>query len=140
MQNEPIDMERLGKVLCTIAPEKRINPDTGEVRRDGEGNEQWVVQVSVRRLEWRRSDTIDVVLPHEPRGIAEGAAVRVVNLWANEWTVDGRSGTSYRADDIVPAPAGSSAGSSGAAGSAAASSSSSSGAAAGRGRSASGDA
>jgi hypothetical protein len=102
VQNKPIDMGRLGNTLCVVAPEKRVNPETGEIRRDREGNEQWIVGVSVRQAEGRRTDVIHVVVPGEPRGITEGAAVRIVNLWSNDWSVGGNSGTSYRADEIVP--------------------------------------
>lgn len=106
MQNKPIDDRRLGDILCVIAPEPRVNMETGEARRDRDGTPQWIVGLSVRQAEGRRTDVIHVVVPGEPRGIAEGARVRVVNLWANDWTVDGRSGTSWRADAIVPASSG----------------------------------
>ncbi|MFH8659992.1 hypothetical protein [Streptomyces afghaniensis] len=89
-----------------IAPEARMTPE-GEVRRDREGNPTWVTGLSVRQAEGRRTDVIHVVTSGEPRGITEGAEVRVTNLWANDWSVDGRSGTSYRADALtsVTAPA-----------------------------------
>ena len=82
-----------------------MTPD-GEVRRDREGNPQWITGVSVRQVEGRRTDVIHVVVSGaQPQGIAEGAEVKITNLWANEWSVDGRAGTSYRADAVTPVPA-----------------------------------
>lgn len=103
MRNKPIDTSRLGTLRCEIAPEPRLTPD-GDVRRDRDGRPQWVTAVAVRQMEGRRVETIDVVVSGEPpHGIAEGTEVAVVNLWANDWEVDGRSGTSYRADAITAA-------------------------------------
>lgn len=106
MQNKPIDTGRLGVMRCVIAPEARMTQD-GEIRRDREGRVQWVTALSVRQLESRRADVINVVVAGvQPEDVVEGAEVRVINLWANEWSVDGRSGTSWRADGITPvAPA-----------------------------------
>ncbi|GGO35651.1 hypothetical protein [Streptomyces lasiicapitis] len=104
MQNKPIDVARLGVMRCVIAPEARTTQD-GELRRDREGQVQWVTALSVRQLESRRADVINVVVSGaQPTGVAEGAEVRVTNLWANEWAIDGRSGTSWRADAITPVP------------------------------------
>ncbi|GAA1927481.1 hypothetical protein [Streptantibioticus ferralitis] len=103
MQQKPIDTGRLGQFMCVIAPERRVDPTTDEPRKDREGREQWIVGLSVRQAAGRRTDVIHVVVPGQPRGIAEGMSVRVVDLWANDWSVDGRSGTSWRAEQIVPA-------------------------------------
>ncbi|MFD0417116.1 hypothetical protein [Streptomyces sp. NPDC127108] len=115
MQYKPIDTARLGVMRCVIAPEARMTPD-GEIRRDREGRVQWVTGLSVRQLESRRADVINVVVVGvQPEGVAEGTEVHVINLWANEWQMDGRSGTSWRADRITPVTpaAGDAAGSSG---------------------------
>ncbi|MFE0130324.1 hypothetical protein ACFWY6_01820 [Streptomyces sp. NPDC059037] len=111
MQNKPVDMTRLGIARCEIAPEPRVTPD-GEVRRDRDGNPQWITGVVVRQLEGRRMDAINVIVSGaQPTGIKEGAEVRLTNLWANEWEVDGRRGTSWRADAITPVPPASGSGS-----------------------------
>ncbi|MEU8959598.1 hypothetical protein AB0C93_35530 [Streptomyces sp. NPDC048518] len=105
MQSKPIDTARLGVMRCVIAPEARMTPE-GEVRRDREGQPQWITGLSVRQAEGRRTDVIHVVVSGaQPQGIVEGAEVRVTDLWANEWEVDGRSGTSWRAEAITTAPA-----------------------------------
>jgi len=102
VQNKPVDVGRLGIIRCSTAPEPRTTPD-GQVRRDRDGNPQWITGLVVRQIEGRRADVIEVVTPVDPQGIAEGDVVVVENLWANSWEVDGRTGTSYRADRITPA-------------------------------------
>lgn len=102
MQSIPVDMARLGSVMCVVPPEPRMNPDTGEVRKDREGNPVWVVGVSVRQLEKRRADVIDIAVSGQPQGISEGARVVVVDLVATAWEIDGRKGTSFRAAAVRP--------------------------------------
>ncbi|WP_405686416.1 hypothetical protein OG204_20875 [Streptomyces sp. NBC_01387] len=102
MDNKPVDVTRLGAIRCVIAPEPRTTPD-GEQRRDREGNPLWVTGLSVRQAEGRRTDVVHVVTSGQPQGLAEGSEVKVTNLWANEWAVDGRTGTSFRADAITSA-------------------------------------
>ncbi|MFG2942348.1 hypothetical protein [Streptomyces sp. NPDC048282] len=101
MQNKPVDVGRLGSIRCVVPPELRTGPD-GRVRQDRDGNAQWITGLSVRQAEGRRADVIEVVTSVQPQGITEGSEVRVENLWANDWAVDGRTGTSYRADGITP--------------------------------------
>lgn len=102
MQNKPLDVARLGQIRCVIAPEPRTTPE-GDVRRDREGNPLWITGLSVRQVEGRRTDVIHVVTSGQPTGLTEGAEVKITNLWANDWEVDGRSGTSFRADALLPA-------------------------------------
>lgn len=102
MKDRPIDDRRLGPIRCVIAPEARTTPD-GAHRRDRDGQVQWVTALSVRQLETRRADVINVVVSGaRPQGIAEGAEVRVTGLWSSEWVMEGRTGTSWRADAILP--------------------------------------
>ncbi|MWA12068.1 hypothetical protein [Streptomyces sp. BA2] len=121
MQNTPIDTNRLGPLWCSMPPEPRKSPD-GAQRKDREGNLQWVTSVTVVPKEGRRVENIDVVVSGlQPQGITAGAEVKIINLESNKWAVDGRSGESYRADEITPvngpaAPGGSAAPASGARG------------------------
>ncbi|MGW1054272.1 hypothetical protein [Streptomyces sp. NPDC002521] len=101
MDNKPIDVARLGAIRCVIAPEPRLTPE-GETRRDREGNPLWITGLSVRQAEGRRTDVVHVVTSGQPQGLTEGSEVKVTNLWANDWAVDGRTGTTYRADAITP--------------------------------------
>lgn len=102
MEDKPIDASRLGTIRCEIAPEPRTTLE-GDQRRDREGNPLWITGLAVRRLEGRRVDTIDVTTSGQPQGLMAGGEVKVTNLWAREWALEGRTGTSYRADAITPA-------------------------------------
>lgn len=103
MENKPIDVGRLGTIRCEIAPEPRTTQE-GDQRRDREGNPLWVTGLAVRQPEGRRVDTIDVTTVGQPQGLTEGAEVKVTNLWGRDWSLEGRTGTTYRADAITPAP------------------------------------
>ncbi|KIZ17935.1 hypothetical protein SNA_11140 [Streptomyces natalensis ATCC 27448] len=115
MQTMPIDVGRLGTFLCVVPPEPRANPETGELRKDRDGNPIYVVGVAVRQADRRRADVIDISVPAEPQGIAEGMPVLVNHLVATYWQIGDRSGIAFRASTITPAgpPAGPSASSSG---------------------------
>ncbi|MFD6492926.1 hypothetical protein [Streptomyces sp. NPDC060188] len=110
MQNIPVDVGRLGALMCVVPPEPRVNQDTGEVRKDRDGNTIYVVGISVRQRDNRRADVIEVAVPNEPRGIEEGIRVHVADLVAVAWEIEGRKGTSFRASSVtpsgVPAPGG----------------------------------
>lgn len=101
MQTIPVDVGRLGSLMCVVPAETRKTPD-GEVRRDREGRVTWVIGLSVRQADGRRADVIDVTLPEQPQGIAEGTRVTVTDLVAVNWEIDGRSGTSFRAAAVLP--------------------------------------
>lgn len=103
MQNMPIDVARLGTCMCVVPPEPRVNRETGEVRKDREGNTVYVVGISVRQKERRRADVIDVSVPVEPRGVLEGVPVQIADLMATAWSIGDRSGISFRASGVTPA-------------------------------------
>ncbi|NUK01726.1 hypothetical protein HRW16_07145 [Streptomyces lunaelactis] len=110
MKNIPVDITRLGTLMCVVPPEPRVDQETGELRKDREGNVIYVVGVSVRQQGNRRADVIEVAVPSEPAGLAEGMRVQVADLVAVAWEIDGRKGTSFRASAVtaaapVPAPA-----------------------------------
>ncbi|MGW6242140.1 SCO3933 family regulatory protein [Streptomyces sp. NPDC055037] len=103
MQSIPVDVTRLGTLMVVVPPEPRVVPDTGEIRKDREGNSIYVTGVSVRQTGTRRADVIEVATPGEPSGLAEGMRVHVADLVAVAWEIDGRKGTSFRASGIAPA-------------------------------------
>ncbi|WP_428935513.1 hypothetical protein [Streptomyces sp. ACT015] len=74
----------------------------GETRRDRDGNPLWITTLSVRSAASRKADVVEVVTSGQPQGIEEGALVRVLNLWANDWEIDGRSGVTFKADALEP--------------------------------------
>ncbi|MEU0846038.1 hypothetical protein ABZ370_42245 [Streptomyces sp. NPDC005962] len=102
MRTIPVDVARLGTLMCVVPAEPRVNPETGEVRTDREGRRTYVVGISVRQPETRRADVIEVVVSGaEPPIIAEGARVRVTDLVAISWEMGDRHGTSYRAAAVT---------------------------------------
>lgn len=104
MQSIPVDTGKLRGLWCVAAPEPRVNTETGEVRKGRDGLPVWVVGVSVRRADTRKSSVIDVSVPGEPSGIVEGSRVSLADLEAVPWEIDGRHGVSYRASAITAAP------------------------------------
>ncbi|WP_209269142.1 hypothetical protein [Streptomyces sp. 4R-3d] len=100
MQTIPVDVGRLGSLMCVVPPEPRTDRETGQPRTDRDGNPVWVVGVSVRQQESRRADVIEVAIPGEPLGISEGMRVALSDLVAVAWEIDGRKGTSFRATGI----------------------------------------
>ncbi|GAB2905573.1 hypothetical protein GCM10022245_46650 [Streptomyces mayteni] len=101
MRTKPIDERRMGLAVCVGDPEPRTTPE-GVQRRDRDGRPQWQVQVAVRNSEERRAEVLEIVLPVEPAGLAVGVPVRLVDLWATDWEMEGRTGTSWRAASVVP--------------------------------------
>lgn len=101
MQNIPVDIGRLGSILCVVPAETRKTPE-GQVRTDREGRVLYVIGLSVRQVGSRRADTIEVQLSEQPPGIMEGTRVIVTDLVARPWEIDGRSGISYRAASVAP--------------------------------------
>jgi hypothetical protein len=100
VQNKPIDRSRLGSMRCVIAPEPRTNRD-GVIRQDADGVTQYVVGVAVVQKERRGADVINVVVSGQPSGVDEGSLVEITGLTAVDWEVDGRHGTSWRAESIA---------------------------------------
>lgn len=101
---KPVDTSRLEVALCLVAPRMRTD-QAGQPRKDRDGVTQWVTSVAVTVNNGRRadSDVIDVVVPGEPQGITAGMPVALVDLWHNDWAIDGRSGESWSAAAITPA-------------------------------------
>jgi hypothetical protein len=103
VQAIPVDTGRLGSIVCVVGPEPRVNPETGQVRVDRDGNTIFVVGVVVRQLEGRRAEVIEVAVPGEPGDVTEGMPVKITDLTAIQWQMGDRSGTSFRATAISPA-------------------------------------
>ncbi|GAA2131030.1 hypothetical protein GCM10009760_04270 [Kitasatospora kazusensis] len=105
MQSIPVDGTRLGTMTCIVAPEVRIaNRETGEVKKDRDGQTVYTVGVAVRQ-EQRRASLIEISVSGEPVGVTEGVRVAVTGLTAFSWAMGDRHGLSFRADSITPAPA-----------------------------------
>ncbi|GAA2154568.1 hypothetical protein GCM10009760_53600 [Kitasatospora kazusensis] len=105
MQSIPVDGTRLGTMTCIVAPEVRIaNRETGEIKKDRDGQTVYTVGVAVRQ-EQRRASLIEISVSGEPAGVTEGVRVTVTGLTAFSWAMGDRHGLSFRADSITPAPA-----------------------------------
>ena len=110
LRSIPVDISRLTGFMCASAPEIRVDPTTGEIRTDREsGQPLYLVGIVVKLAGTRLAYVLDVQVPGEPVGIREGQPVKVYDLEARPWEVDGRSGMSYRASAITAESAGSSA-------------------------------
>lgn len=104
MQSIPVDADRLGTLMCVVPPEpKLVSQETGEVRRDREGNTVYTVGVSVRQ-DGRRASVIEIAVSGEPKGVIEGVRVKVTDLQAFAWAMGDRHGMSFRAAAITPVP------------------------------------
>lgn len=104
MQSIPVDVGRLTGLVCVSAPEVKVNPTTGEIRMDRvTGAAVYLVGVAVKLAGTRKASVIDVQVAGEPVGIVEGAAVRLFDLEAVPWEIEGRSGVSFRASAVAPA-------------------------------------
>lgn len=101
----PVDVSRLTGLMCVVGPEVKTDPTTGEVKTDRDGRRQWVIGVAVREPGSRRPTVIDVTTGTEPQGIGEGSPVRLMGLTASQWEMEGRSGLSWKADEVLPASA-----------------------------------
>ncbi|MFF7687384.1 hypothetical protein ACFZB6_14655 [Streptomyces syringium] len=105
MQSIPVDTTRLGVLRCAVAPEPKMSGfETKEVKRDRDGNTIYTVAVMVRQ-DGRRVSVIEISVTGEPKGVVEGAEVRVTGLEAFSWAMGDRHGISFRAAAITPVPA-----------------------------------
>lgn len=102
MQSIPVDTSRLGVLRCAIPPEAKLsNAETGEIKKDRDGNTVYTVAVTVRQ-DRRRISVIEIAVSGEPKGLEEGQIVKVTGLMAFAWSMGDRHGISFRADAITP--------------------------------------
>ena len=101
MRSIPVDVNAFTGFMCVNPPEPKVaNLDTGEVRKDRDGNTLYVVGVVAMR--GRDSSVIQVTVPGEPKGLGMGTALRLHALEAVPWDREGRSGVAYRAAAVTP--------------------------------------
>ena len=104
MQSIPVETSRLGVLRCAVAPEPKIaNFETGEEKKDRDGNTIYTVALMVRQ-EGRRASIIEVAVTGEPKGVEEGMVVKATGLEAFSWAMGDRHGISFRAAAITPVP------------------------------------
>jgi hypothetical protein len=97
----PIDTSAIS-FLCALAPEPVLDFETKRPRADENGEPLYLIQLLVMGED--SADLIAVKVPGVPsQGIRQGAPVKVSGLVAQPWTMQDRSGVSFRAARIEPA-------------------------------------
>jgi hypothetical protein len=99
----PIDTTGM-TFLCSMDPEPVRDFDTKRPKADENGEPIWSVQL-VAMAAGAGAEIIAVKIAGEPKGVRQGAPVRVTGLVASPWSMNDRSGVSFRATRIEPAAA-----------------------------------
>ncbi|GGL39695.1 hypothetical protein HS048_02360 [Planomonospora sp. ID91781] len=100
----PVDVTKLN-ITCVKPPKPRlVNKDTGEIKRDKDGNVMYELTLLIED-EFNRMELVKVSTSPEPSVIA-GEEVVPVGLVGYVWEQNGRWGISYRAQTFIPAGAG----------------------------------
>jgi hypothetical protein len=99
----PIDTSAIA-FLCALAPEPVIDFETRRPKADENGEPLYVIQLLA--MGDASADLIAVKVPGIPSpAIRQGAPVKVSGLVAQPWTMQDRSGVSFRAQQVEPAMA-----------------------------------
>ena len=96
----PIDTSAIA-FLCAMPPEPVVDFETRQPKADENGEPLFVVQVLA--MGDGSADLIAVKVPGMPSGVRQGHPVKVTSLVAQPWTMQDRSGVSFRAARIEPA-------------------------------------
>ncbi len=105
----PIDTSGM-TLLCATPPEPVIDFDTRRPRADENGEP--IYQLQVVALGEGGAEVLQVKVSGQPKGITQGAPVKVTGLVATPWSMNDRSGVSFRAAKVEPVAATASASSS----------------------------
>ena len=95
----PIDTEHLSFIAVGL-PEAVVDFDSKQPRSDPDGRP--IFALGVVALGNEGADILVVKLAGQPKGIAQGAAVKVTDLVATTWQMGDRHGVSFRAETIEP--------------------------------------
>jgi len=98
----PIDTSAIA-FLCAMPPEPVVDFETRQPKADENGEPLFVVQVLA--MGDGSADLIAVKVPGMPSSVRQGHPVKVTSLVAQPWTMQDRSGVSFRAARIEPAMA-----------------------------------
>ena len=97
----PVDTSAI-TFLCALAPEPLVDFETRRPKADENGEPLYVIQLLVMGED--SADLVAVKVPGAPSpAIRQGAPVKVSGLVAQPWTMNDRSGVSFRAARIEPA-------------------------------------
>jgi len=98
--NLPIDTSVV-KFVAMGRPQLVTDFKTKQPRADADGQLLYAVQIGVLEDE-SNAELITVRVAGEPKGLAQGVAVKITGLVANPWARNDRSGIAYYADSIAP--------------------------------------
>ncbi|MEY9860102.1 hypothetical protein ABH935_005738 [Catenulispora sp. GAS73] len=104
MTSFPVAVDRLEAPICVADPEPKRHHVTGEIVTDRQGNPLWTVAVTIQRLGSRIATVVNVSTATEPHGITKGMHLRIIDLDATPWSLDGHSGVVFKAAQIIPCP------------------------------------
>lgn len=95
----PIDTTGI-TFLAAGPPEPVLDFESKAARLDENGAPLYSVQTAA--LADGGAEVIAVKVPGEPKGIAQGTAVKLTGLVATPWSMGDRSGIAYRATQVEP--------------------------------------
>jgi hypothetical protein len=95
----PIHTDSLSFIAVGL-PEPVVDFDSRQPRTDPDGRP--IFAVGVVALGNEGADILTVKVAGQPRGIVQGAPVRVTDLVATTWQMAERHGMSFRAESIEP--------------------------------------
>jgi hypothetical protein len=98
----PVDTSAIA-FLCALEPQPLLNFQSKEQRGDENGEPLYVVQLIA--LAEGEAEILAVKVPGMPSGVRQGHPVKVTGLVAQPWTMQDRSGVSFRAAKVEPAMA-----------------------------------
>ncbi|MFC4061645.1 hypothetical protein ACFOWE_25375 [Planomonospora corallina] len=97
----PVDVTKL-HIVCVKPPMPRlVNKDTGEVKRDRDGNVMYELTLLIEDG-FNRMELVKVTTSPEPP-VTVGEVIVPVGLVGYVWEQNGRWGISYRAQSFLPA-------------------------------------
>ncbi|WP_326645053.1 hypothetical protein OG884_12020 [Streptosporangium sp. NBC_01755] len=97
----PVDVTKLQITCVKPAKPRLVSKDTGEIKRDKNGNVMYELTLLVED-EFNRMELVKVSTTPEPQ-ITAGEEVVPVGLVGYVWEQGGRWGISYRATSFLPA-------------------------------------
>lgn len=93
----PIDTSAM-TFMAANGPDQVVDFDTRTPKVGNDGKSVFAVPLVVLGAEG--AEVITVKVSGEPKGVAQGVAVRVVGLVATPWSIGDRAGVSFRAERI----------------------------------------
>lgn len=104
----PVDVSKL-RITCAKAARPRlVNKETGEIKRDRDGNAMYEITLLIED-DQGRMELVKVTTTPEPP-VSPGDEVIPVGMVGYVWEQGGRWGIAYRAQSFVPATASAAAG------------------------------